>query len=227
MRILFLHHFPLERSAVGRSVGQWMLALETAGHETRALVLDRQTDESPASRLRTVVCCKDDPTADLHFDVPLFSSESSAENSLTFLTLGDDQLASYRDRIRRHLDAEIDRFDPHVIHAQHIWIQGQLALETGVPYVLSAWGPELVEYAKDPRYRMLADQAAENAGRILAAHHTVLEEVASTFEGLAGRVSVMGAELRLDSPAVTPAMQSEASRQLVAIYEAVLKERFG
>ena len=227
MRILFLHHFPLQQSAVGRLVGQWMLALESEGHETRALILDSHSDESPASKLRVVVCRADDPAADLPFDVPLFSSESSAGRPLTFLTLENDQLAAYRDRIRRHLDAEIDRFDPHVIHAQHIWVQGQLALETGVPYVLSAWGPELVEYVKDPRYRTLADQAAENAGRILAAHQAVFEEVASKFDGLAGRASVMGAELQLDSPTVTSAIQAEASRQLVAIYEAVLKERFG
>jgi len=227
MRILFLHHFPLQRSAVGRLVEQWMLALEAAGHETRALVLDQQPDAHPASKLRTVVCRVDDPAADLPFDVPSFSSELAAGESLSFLTLGDEQLAAYRDQIRRQLDAEIDRFDPDVIHAQHVWVQGQLALETGVPYLLSAWGPELVEYKKDARYRMLADQAAENAGRILTANQALLEEVASTFEGLAGRVWAMGAELKLDSPVVTPPMQAAASHQLVASYEAVLKERFG
>ena len=49
------------------------------------------------------------------------------------------QISRYRDAWRRRLDREVDRFNPHVIHAGHLWWDAQLALETGVPYVVSAW----------------------------------------------------------------------------------------
>jgi hypothetical protein len=153
MRILLMHHFPLGQSQAGPLVRKWSLSLESAGHETRLLIVDRQSRDDEPLTIDRVVCRADDATADLAFEIPQFS----ASQGLVFRALSDSQLAAYRDQLRRHLDAQIDRFDPHVIHAQHIWVQGQLALETGVPYVLNAWGPELIEYESDARYRNLAD----------------------------------------------------------------------
>jgi hypothetical protein len=227
MRILFMHHFPLGLGEAGQLVQQWARALVAAGHEARLLIIDDQTlgNESPA--VDRIVCRAGDLKADLSFELPRFGTPQGDRQQSAFTTLSDRQLAQYRDQVRRRLDAEIDRFDPHVIHAQHIWVQGQLALETGVPYVLNGWGPELIDYERDERYRSLADQAAENAGRILVPHESILRRVAETFPIAADRVLVMSAELNLGDGPVTSSEGAAASEQLIAIYRSVLEERFG
>ncbi len=231
MRILLVHHFPLQQSAPGQLARQWALALNAAGHEARLLIVDSdlidpnsgQRDEISIAR---IVCRKDDPRADLPFDVPYFE-RCAAAGQATFGGLSDSQLAAYRDRLRRHLDREIDSFDPHLIHAQHVWVLGQLALETGVPYVLNAWGPELIDYASDPRYRALADQAAENAGRILVPDEGILRQVVDTFESAAERTLLLTHELDLREPSPSVTARAAACDGLLALYQAVLDERFG
>jgi hypothetical protein len=232
MRILFMHHFPLRHSEAGTWVRRWALALAAAGHESRCLVVDsddnKVSDENKCDALETVriTCRPDDPTAELPFEMPNFSEASPTPTLSTFAALSDRQLALYRERTRRRLDDLIESFNPHVIHSQHVWVQGQLALETGVPYVLNAWGPELIDYASDERYRRLADQAAENAGRILVPNAMLLHQLVTLFESAAERTQIMSAELHLtESP--SPAEQGQAAADLQAIYQTVLVERFG
>jgi hypothetical protein len=232
MRILFMHHFPLRHSEAGPWVQRWHLALAAAGHESRCLVVDndesKESGEGKSDALDSVriTCRPGDPAADLPFEMPRFSATPQAAPALTFAAVSDQQLAQYRERTRRRLDALIETFNPHVIHAQHIWVQGQLALETGVPYVLNAWGPELIDYSSDERYRRLADQAAENAGRILVPHATLLQQVVSMFDAVAERVQIMSEGLHLAESA-SAAAQAQAAAELLALYQAVLAERFG
>jgi hypothetical protein len=108
-------------------------------------------------------------------------------------------------------------FDPQMIHAQYVWLGGQLALESGAPYVLTAWGPEFDCAAADERYQPLLDQAAENASRILAVDQALARRLAARYESVADRV------------VCAPPSQFErgAERDLPALYAAVLRERFG
>jgi hypothetical protein len=223
MRILFLHHFPERESVAGRLLLRWAEALAGEGHEVRLLVVDasRGGDESlPVDR---VICDPLDPAADLKLDLPRFSQASVSGESTRFHQLTDEQLNAYRDVLRRRMDAHIDRFDPHVLHADHAWVLGQLALESGVPYVLNAWGEELVDARLDARYFPLAEQAAANAGRILVPDQQTLAEVERTFETEPGRIVVASAGLASDAPADAAA----AANELAALYQALLEERFG
>ena len=160
--------------------------------------------------MRRIICRALDPMADLPFDVPCFASEPLG--SQTFEGLSNQQLADYREKFRRLLDREVEDFDPHLIHAQHIWVQGQLALETGVSYLLTAWGAELESYDADPRYRALADQAAENAGKILVHDEAIRQRVLDLFEDVADRTIVL--------PGVSP-------EALGRIYASTFEARFG
>jgi glycosyl transferase family 4 len=226
MRILFMHHFPLRHSEAGPWVQRWALALAAAGHESRCLVVDSDEKEGDVLDAVRVTCRPGDPAADLPFEMPCFSASPPMDKLSTFAALSDQQLARYRERTRQRLDELIERFNPHVIHAQHIWVQGQLALETGVPYVLNAWGPELIDYASDERYRRLADQAAENAGRILVPHARLLQQVVTIFESAAERTHLIPEGLYLTESA-SPAAQAQAAGGLLALYQTVLAERFG
>jgi hypothetical protein len=227
MRILFMHHFPLGLGEAGQLVQQWARALTAAGHEARLLIVDDQPMGRESIEVDRVVCRASDPQADLPFELPRFGTPQGERQQSAFTTLSDRQLAQYRDQLRRRLDVQIDRFDPHVIHAQHIWVGGQLALETGVPYLINAWGPELIDYERDERYRGLADQAAENAGRILVPHESLLRRVVETFPLAADRVLAMSGELNLGDAPATGAERAVASDQLIALYQTVLGERFG
>ncbi len=230
MRILFLHHFPLTADAVGRLVERWALALVAAGHEVRALVVDDGTQGDEPFVVDRITCgqrgARPSEMADeLDFELPRFADAAPVATGGRFVDLSDEQLARYRHRLRRQLDQQIDHFNPHIIHAQHVWVQGQLALESGVPYVLGAWGPELADYHADPRYRPIANQAAENASRILAPDERLRQRVIETFDIVAERAVLMADELAKATEVDQPFSQTSAS--LVGIFQAVLDERFG
>lgn len=212
MRVLLTNHLPWHGSSSGAHAFELAQGLVRAGHEVHALVVDRQATGDEPFVVRRIECRAGDATADLPFDIPGFTADSS--NRLTFDALTDAQLADYRDENRRLLDLEVEAFDPQIIHAQHIWIQGHLALETGVPYVVSAALDELEAYRRDARFRPLAQQAAENAGRILVESEAVRVEVTKTFGEVADRVEVVP-------------HSAQWIERIVAIYEKVLAARFG
>lgn len=227
MRILFMHHGPLDVSRPGRLLRSWTQALVEAGHEVRALlVTDHRRPLGPLAA-RTVVCNGSDPTADLPFGVPSFAVEACPPASIPFGSLDEEQLRAYRDQLRRYLDAEVDQFDPHVVHAQHVWIGAQLALETGVPYIVSAWSVELAEYDREARYRRWVEQAAENAARVLAEDETLKHRVATTFELSPDQLLTMTDEMLASDQPEAIGAPGTAARQFIEIYQSVLDDRFG
>ena len=136
-------------------------------------------------------------------------------------------MAQYRERLRWRLDRQILRFDLHLIHAQHVWLLGQLALETEVPCVLSAWGFERVECQSDVRCAALDERARGNAGRILAANRATKRRIASLFPAAAERTVLLPDALRLCGRSVSDTARTAAANALAALYRAVLDERFG
>ena len=226
MRILFLHHLPLVVSEPGRLVERWAQALLAGGHEVRALVVDDGRQAAEPFPVDRVTCSASDSTAELHFPLPRFDVADGATEGVAFSQLSDGQLSEYRENLRRRLDGQIDRFNPHVLHGQHLWLQGQLALETGVPYVLNAWHDELAGPAADARFQDLVAQAAENASRILVPDEAVRARVAAAFDGAVDRTMIMPRELHAGALDASVA-SGEISARLVALYQAVLEERFG
>ena len=203
------------------------MAMVDSGHEARVLVVDHRSHDDEPLVAERLVCHSLDPAADLAFNVPQFGDADTAPAGKAFRQLTEEQLAQYRHQLRRRLDVQVERFDPHVIHAQHIWILAQLAVETGVPYLISAWGPELVDSQIDARYAPLAEQAAVNAGRILVPDASTLARVEQSFELDAGRAIDSARCLRLPEPSDTSAPAATICGELLALYQAVLDERFG
>jgi glycogen(starch) synthase len=225
MRILHLHHFPLGESAAGRMVVEWAGALAAEGHDARILLVDEHSRDAQPLVADRMVCAADDPAADLAFVLPRFGADTAARGGATFGQLTDSQLAAYRDTLRRRLDVQIDRFNPDVLHVQHVWVFAQLAVETGVPYVVNAWGEELADCRADARYMALADQAAANASRILVPDAAMLGEAAELFELFDGPFVLLPDALKLPASAMTPNWQRGAAAALLRVYEAVLDER--
>lgn len=218
MRILLANQAPFEAADGGLPLAPLAHGLLSAGHEVQGVVVEGEPLAGDAVPIRRVVCRRGDAAADLPFDAPRLGGPP--QSGQTFFDLTDRQLAEYRDALRSALDAEIEAFDPHLVHAQHIWILGHLALEAGVPYVLSTSGLELSVYRVDLRFRRYADEAAENAGRILATSEAVREDVRATFGDLDGRIVIMPAEVASGDP-------HRAANWLSQIYREVLTDRFG
>jgi len=78
----------------------------------------------------------------------------------------DAAIGALRERLRRKLDQTVDSFDPDLIHAEGLTFWGQLASETGVPYVVTLVADDL-RHAEGSRLRELAEQGAENARRVI------------------------------------------------------------
>ena len=82
---------------------------------------------------------------------------------------------------REQIDQQIVAFDPHIVHLCAIGMVGHLVLESGVPYLLSTWGNELVEFERDPRLYDLAQQVLENAGGVLFDGEATRRRIESRF----------------------------------------------
>src|SRR5262249_22584109 len=155
MRVLLTNHLPLDGSSPGETTCELARGLLSAGHQVRCLVVDdvRHGSEEFGSHVRRIVCRNQGAGADLPFDFPCFTPHPRSRQLFSALT--DVQLVQYRDVLRLALDDEVDEFNPHIVHGQHVWVLGHLALEAGVPYVLSTDGSELACLATDRRYARL------------------------------------------------------------------------
>jgi hypothetical protein len=228
MRILLASHFPPEDSTPSNLIQTELIrGLQAAGHEVRALVVaaDPGMDSPVSSSTARVVCHRDRPGADLPFDMPHFATHSGRVRR--FADLSDGEIAAYREALRRALDAEIDRFDPNVIHCQHVWLLGHLALESGVPYIVSAHADELAECDLDARYRRFVAEATENAGRVVLVEESLRRRV----RALVGDTRSAEIDNRI---VVAPASDDEALSNsgqraiwLVQLYTQVIEERLG
>lgn len=218
MRILLTNHFPFEGSATGKATHDLAVGLLAAGHDVRVLIVDQSSEGNEPFPVRRVVCGGDSPTgpADLPFDLPSFTTHSRSH--LTYYNLTDEQVALYRDALREAIDDEVAKFDPQIIHVQHLWVQSALVLETGVPYVASAQETNLAGYQRDPRYQIWAEQGAQNAGSVIADSDWMAAEVRRVFNVDADRVSTVasGVDLRLYQGGIDESVRSLAELGLPA-----------
>jgi hypothetical protein len=181
--------------------------LAAAGHHVRALIADVRRD--PRSAVRTLVCSPREPDADLPYELPLLTAPRSSPRS--FLALAGTRLAAYRDMFRAAFDTELETFDPEIVHVQHLWIDGHLALESGAPYVATAYGEELDAAGADEALLRFVRETAENAGRIFTDEFRLQHILRERFEVPEERLS----------PADVPL------ERLISIYRAVSDARFG
>lgn len=206
MRVLLTNHHPLAGSGAGAYIDQLARALVNAGHEVRCLLVDQDSHSQLAQPdpcpVRRIVCRRDMPRADLDFDLPMLVPRGNGTQS--FAQLSDDELLRYRDTLRRGLDREVAEFDPQIIHCQHAWLFAQLALESGVPYVVTAHGEEL-SVGDDPRFAPLLAEAAENAGCLITATQALMRAFQNRYHDVELRCEVQppGMDVEASQPPST------------------------
>ena len=135
----------------------------------------------------------------------------------TFDSRGNVELNRLRDRRREALDRQIDGFNPHVVHAQHAWIDAHLALEAGVPYVVTVWDDELHTLTLDTRLRRVVLEGLENAGKIVAATEAVAAQLIVAFPELDASVVTL----------LAPRVEDVPTPLWLGVYREVLERRYG
>lgn len=188
MRILMPNHFPLQGSGSGIYTLNVALELCRAGHSVQVITPDHPTKEEASHtlpfELDTITFKPDDSdshtiASELDYNFPCFTTHP--KSNTTFYELSDKQLADYLAAWRQHLEAAIKNFKPDIIHAHHVWVTAALAKATGLPYVVSCHGTDLMGFKKSSRFRELALKGAKNASSVIAISKQVQAEAMQLY----------------------------------------------
>lgn len=181
MRILIVNHFPLEGSGSGIYTQNLARELAERGNEVRVIYPEHSERSYPGFSSRVILFAGPGTQApDLPFNFPCFTSHPKSNE--TFYNLTDEQMKAYIETFVEVTREEVESFRPDVIHAQHLWITPYAALQTGVPYVITAHGTDLKGFVKDERYHPYALEAAAGAARIITISKQVDEEVHRLYD---------------------------------------------
>ena len=187
MRILMPNHFPLQGSGSGIYTLNVAKELITAGHEVLAIVPDHEPTTGYTFPTRTILFSNGtNAGAQLDFNFPCFTTHPRSKT--TFYELTAEQLAAYVSAWQTAIAEAVADFKPDVIHAHHVWVTPYVAQQTGVPYVISCHGTDLMGFHKGPRYREMALTGARNAHAIITISRNVKAEAMATY-GVADEVT--------------------------------------
>ena len=148
MKILMINHFPISGSGSGTYTRNIAVHLMKKGHEISIVMPENTTQYSnvPGAVMYPVYfaydSCDEAIKDALPFNFPCFTTHPRSTTS--FFDLDDEQVEMYLSAFERTINRAVDEFKPDVIHAQHIWLLCWLAKKTGVPYVVTAHGTDLM-----------------------------------------------------------------------------------
>jgi len=186
MKVLMINHFPLDGSGSGTYTRNIAVHLEKKGHEV-CVVMPENTKEYagiPGVKIVPVFFQHTEKIEGmLPFNFPCFTTHP--RSVMTFMDLDDDQLKMYLDAFEKVITKEVEEFKPDVIHGQHIWLLSWLAIKTGIPYVVTAHGTDLMGYKQWERFRKYADETANGAKRIITISNDNNELVKELFPAAA------------------------------------------
>lgn len=185
------NHFPLQGSGSGIYTLNVALELLDAGHEVMVITPAHQPVRDSPFPVRTILFSNgENARAELDFNFPCFTTHP--RSTTTFYELTDSEIQAYLGAWRSHINEAISTFNPDVIHAHHVWVTPYIASETGLPYVISCHGTDLMGYRKGPRYREYAMRAAQNAHAIIGISHQVQSDAMRTYQLPADKIPLIG-----------------------------------
>jgi glycosyltransferase involved in cell wall biosynthesis len=186
MKVLLINHFPLQGSGSGIYTLNIAQELIKEGHEVFVIDIDCEKDntEYPFQR-RTIMCSKSpkvdhDLNLDLNFNFPCFTTHPRSLN--TYYNISDQQATDYVQTFIRVTKKVVADFKPDIIHAQHLWITPYAALKSGIPYVVTVHGTDLMGFKKDKRYHKYALEGANNATKIITISRQVHNDTLDLYK---------------------------------------------
>lgn len=191
MKVLMPNHFPLQGSGSGIYTLNVATELVRAGHEVLVITPDHEPVDDSLFPTRTIIFSNgNNNNAELAFNFPCFTTHPRSKT--TFYELTNVEVQAYLSAWRRHIDEAVSTFQPDIIHAHHVWITPYVASQTGLPYVISCHGTDLMGYQKGPRYREYAMTAARKAQAIIAISGQVQTDAVRTYEVPQDKVPLIG-----------------------------------
>ena len=179
-----INHFPLSGSGSGTYTRNIAVHLMKKGHEISIVLPENTTRFSgiPGVKMYPVFFSHEETIADaLPFNFPCFTTHP--RSIMSFFDLDDNQLEAYLSAFEKAINKAVEEFKPDIIHAQHVWLLCWLARKTGIPYVVTAHGTDLMGYQRSARFTKYADEAAAGAKRIITISNDNDELVHELFPG--------------------------------------------
>ena len=192
MKVLMINHFPLVGSGSGTYTRNIAVNLIKKGHEVCIVFPENTTkfDLEPGIELVPVYFKHEEQIEGmLPFNFPCFTTHP--RSTMTFYDLTDDELDMYLTAFEKAVAGAVETFKPDVIHGQHIWLLSWLAIKTGVPYVVTAHGTDLMGYKQGERFRKYADETAAGAKKIITISDDNNELVCELFPNCADKAYYM------------------------------------
>jgi len=192
MKVLMINHFPLDGSGSGTYTRNIAVHLQKKGHEVCIIMPENTKHYADIPGIEIIpVFFQHTEKIDgmLPFNFPCFTTHP--RSVMTFYDLDDSQLEMYLSAFEQAVNKAVEEFKPDIIHGQHIWLLSWLAIKTGVPYVVTAHGTDLMGYKQGERFRKYADETAQGAKRIITISNDNTELVTELFPTCADKAIFM------------------------------------
>lgn len=183
MRILLTNHFPLEGSGSGIYTQNVARELTKKGHQARVVAPGHEEQAGFPFAVHTILFTPagnlEDDRRRLPFNFPCFTTHPLSKT--TYGDLSSEQRRAYIDAFCNVTAELVSSWRPDAIHAQHLWVSGYAAHQTGVPYVSTAHGTDLMGMRKYEAWRGIAIEGAEYASAIIAISKQVAEDTSRLY----------------------------------------------
>lgn len=209
VKVLIPNHFPLQGSGSGIYTLNVAQELARAGHQVLVVVPEHHAVEGYPFEVRTIIFSDgrtENPQLDFNF--PCFTTHP--RSTTTFYELTDAQVQAYVQAWQQAIDQAVAEFHPDVIHANHVWVASYVVYRTGLPYVATCHGTDLMGFKRGPRYRDMALSAAANAYGIIAISRRVRADTVETYGLLGDKVHLIWNGFDADRFKVLPEATKEA-----------------
>nr|MDA3814448.1 glycosyltransferase family 4 protein [Candidatus Cloacimonadota bacterium] len=99
-----------------------------------------------------------------------------------YYNISDEQVNEYVQIYIKVTKEVVTDFQPDIIHAQHLWVTPYAALKSGVPYVVTVHGTDLMGFKQDKRYHKYALEGANNAAKIITISRQVHNDTLKIYK---------------------------------------------
>ncbi|MCK4978932.1 MAG: glycosyltransferase family 4 protein [Candidatus Delongbacteria bacterium] len=182
MKVLLINHFPLQGSGSGIYTMNIANELVKHGHAVFVIDIDNTIDENNYNfERRTIICDNSiNPNADLPFNFPCFTTHP--RSTTTYYDLTEKEIETYVNTYIKVTSDIVEQFKPDIIHAQHMWVTPYAAMKSGIPYVITVHGTDLMGFKNDKRYHKYAIEAANNAKKIITISRQVHNDTLELYD---------------------------------------------
>lgn len=192
MKILIVNHFPLQGSGSGVYVANIATELEKKGHKTCIITPENTKVFSKLKNIKlhpVFFKYEEKIEGQQDFNFPCF--DPHPRSNLLFGKMTELQLDKYKNAFREAIRQEIKDFKPDIIHAQHIWIISNVALEFNIPVVVTSHGSDIMGYDEWPQFHNTMNSVVKNCKRIIAISDHNKELIAKIFKEASSKITTI------------------------------------